>query len=215
MIADDNDDDDGPDQEQTSDNKALFSEIQLSGETAASASHESTLDIDLRLTRLRRSASTERRVSSSQATESDSVADMEKVSRGIATRMSFASIVFFVQHFPGLADKRDRLQLIDYDQLSFNNGLKLPLASDLPRGSQSTVSRRQRPFATDFFSLQISRRSKLILPEKTIYVHVKTLNEGQSFVRRRALLSPCVSSLCFALGLNRFALSQSAKSNLG
>ncbi|UJR09794.1 hypothetical protein I4U23_014020 [Adineta vaga] len=143
---DDNDDDDTADQQETADNKILFSEIQLSGDVEASSLQETTLDIDLRLSRLRRSTTIDRRMSSDSLTRSDSTTDLEK-------------------QFPGVVDKRDRMQLIDYDELSLNNSSKLLLTRQLSKRSQSMTN----------------KKSNLILPDRMLYLHIKTLNEGQSF----------------------------------
>lgn len=78
--------------------------------------------------------------------------------------LNFSSIhnEFFVnKKFPGISDKRDRLPLIDYDQLQLNKDF------DILKPYQ-TIKKPPKP--------------KIILPNKMIYVHIKTLNEGQYFV---------------------------------
>ncbi|CAF0817015.1 unnamed protein product [Adineta ricciae] len=140
------DGDDDQDEEGTADNKTLFSEIQLSGDTEPSSLHETALDIDLRLTRLQHSTAANERKTSGLSSVSEDVADLEK-------------------HFPGIVDKRDRLQLIDYDQLSFDRAPKVPLPSTLSKHSQRAAN----------------SKSNLILPSKMLYLHIKTINEGQSF----------------------------------
>ncbi|CAM4871450.1 unnamed protein product [Rotaria socialis] len=85
--------------EATGDNRTLFSEVQLSGDINESASHDSGLEADFRLSRLRRTSVEDQRISSALSA---------------ATRM----VNNDVKKFPGLVDKRDRLLLIDYDKLS-------------------------------------------------------------------------------------------------
>ncbi|CAF3722133.1 unnamed protein product [Adineta steineri] len=149
-MNDGNENDDNNSMEETGDNNTLFSEVQLSGDIDASGLDETTLDTDLRISRLRNSATTDRKKSSISLTRSNNIADIEK-------------------QFPGVADKRDRLPLIDYDQLVINNPNSHPKLSltinEPPKRSQS----------------MINKKSKLILPDKMIYVHVKTLNETQYF----------------------------------
>ncbi|CAF0938097.1 unnamed protein product [Adineta ricciae] len=140
------DGDDDQDEEETADNKTLFSEIQLSGDTEPSSLHETALDIDLRLTRLQRSTAADGRKTSVLSSVSEDVDNLEK-------------------HFPGIVDKRDRLQLIDYDELSFDRAPKVPLTSTLSKRSQRATN----------------SKSNLILPNKMLYLHIKTINEGQSF----------------------------------
>ncbi|CAF1584923.1 unnamed protein product, partial [Adineta steineri] len=149
-MNDGNENDDNNSMEETGDNNTLFSEVQLSGDNDASGLDETTLDTDLRISRLRNSATTDRKKSSISLTRSNNIAEIEK-------------------QFPGVADKRDRLPLIDYDQLVINNPNSHPKLSltlnEPPKRSQSMMN----------------KKSKLILPDKMIYVHVKTLNETQYF----------------------------------
>jgi hypothetical protein len=153
------------DNEATQDNNTLFSEIQLTGDIDEPSSTGTTLDTDYRLSRLRRSTIIDRRTSSSLSTRTNSVINIEKV---IKTN-SFYSIhidefFFLKKKFPGIADKRDRLQLIDYDQLTIHK--KTDNNSKVLKRNQSVLN----------------PKSKLILPDKMIYIHIKTLNEGQYFV---------------------------------
>ncbi|CAF1138830.1 unnamed protein product [Rotaria sordida] len=143
-MVDDNDDDS---HEATSDDNALFSEIQLSG--GIDESSGTTLDTDSRLSRLRRSKAIDGKISSGLRRNSDSIFNFEK-------------------KFPGISDKRERLPLIDYDQLlmnQINNEPILPLTDDTLKPSRLTIS----------------TQSKLIFPNKTTHIHIKTLNEGQHF----------------------------------
>ncbi|CAF3009308.1 unnamed protein product [Rotaria sp. Silwood2] len=134
--------------EATADDNALFSEIQLSG--GIDESTGTTLDTDSRLSRLRRSKTIDGKASTGILKTSDSILNFEK-------------------KFPGVSDKRERLQLIDYDELLLmnqnNNEPTLPLIDEIPKPSRPTIK----------------KQSKLIFPSKTTHIHIKTLNEGQHF----------------------------------
>jgi hypothetical protein len=65
--------------EATGDNRTLFSEIQLSGDTSESTSNITALDADFRLSRLRRSPMDDQRVSSALSAVSRSVVNDTKV----------------------------------------------------------------------------------------------------------------------------------------
>ncbi|CAF0819266.1 unnamed protein product [Rotaria sordida] len=77
-------------------------------------------------------------------------------------------VVNDIKKFPGLVDKRDRLLLIDYDKLSVNSNITKSTSTNI-----STKPRRS--------TVKTSSKPKLISPNSMIYVHVKTLNEGQHF----------------------------------
>lgn len=128
--------------EATGDNRTLFSEIQLSGDTNEPRSDTNSLDADFRLSRLRRSPIEDQRLSS--ASSRNVISDNKK--------------------FPGLIDKRDRLQLVDYDTLSNHSNQ-----------TKSTLNTRNRSVH------RTVNKPKVILPDKLTYVHVKTLHEGQQF----------------------------------
>jgi hypothetical protein len=125
--------------EAAGDNNTIFSEVQLSGDVDESTAQRTTLDTDFRLSRLRRSTIIDRRMSSVLSTRSQSFVSIEKVIKIISDK--FISIVFFSKKkFPGMADKRDRLLLIDYDQLLItDNDPKLSLTNGLFRRSRSMV----------------------------------------------------------------------------
>ncbi|CAF3648129.1 unnamed protein product [Rotaria sordida] len=76
-------------------------------------------------------------------------------------------VVNDIKKFPGLVDKRDRLLLIDYDKLSVN--------SNITKSTSTNISTKPRR------STVKTSKPKLISPNSMIYVHVKTLNEGQHF----------------------------------
>jgi hypothetical protein len=125
--------------EAAGDNNTIFSEVQLSGDVDESTAQRTTLDTDFRLSRLRRSTIIDRRMSSVLSTRSQSFVSIEKVVKIISDK--FITIVFFSKKkFPGMADKRDRLLLIDYDQLLItDNDPKLSLTNGLFRRSRSMV----------------------------------------------------------------------------
>lgn len=97
LVIDGNDDDE--DEEGTANNKTLFSEIQLSGDTEPSSSHETALDIDLRLTRLQRSTAADERKSLGSSSASKDVADLEKVKRTCQVSDSLHSFSFLLSIF--------------------------------------------------------------------------------------------------------------------
>ena len=133
MIDDNNDD------EATGDNTTLFSEVQLSGDVDESTANGTTLDTDFRLSRLRRSTIAYRRISSVLSTRSGSFVDIEKVIKMITKKIHF-DYFLLKKKFPGIVDKRDRLPLIDYEQLSINNNdSKLSLTNGLIKRSRSMV----------------------------------------------------------------------------
>ncbi|CAF1289618.1 unnamed protein product [Rotaria sp. Silwood1] len=143
-MVDDNDDDI---HEATADDNALFSEIQLSG--GIDETTGTTLDTDSRLSRLRRSKTIDGKTSAGLIKRSESTFNFER-------------------KFPGVSDKRERLQLIDYDELLMNQNNTeptLPLTDEIPKPKRPTIN----------------KQSKLIFPSKTTYIHIKTLNEGQHF----------------------------------
>jgi hypothetical protein len=65
--------------EATGDHRTLFSEIQLSGDIDEPLSNTSILDVDFRLSRLRRSPMDDQRISSALSTTSRSVVNDTKV----------------------------------------------------------------------------------------------------------------------------------------
>lgn len=71
---------DSIDNEATQDNNTLFSEIQLTGDIDESSTSETAIDTDFRLSRLRRSTTINRRMSSSVPTRANSISTIEKVS---------------------------------------------------------------------------------------------------------------------------------------
>ncbi|CAF3819188.1 unnamed protein product [Adineta steineri] len=128
----------------TGDSRALFSDIRLGADSSGSLAN--ALD---GATRSNHSLGEDQRAASAVSTTSRSIINEDK-------------------KFPGLIDKRDRIQLIDYEALSINStGTKLTLTNALLKQNQSANKE--------------TVRRKLAHPDKRIYVHVKTLNEGQHF----------------------------------
>jgi hypothetical protein len=74
---------DDNDKEATQDNDTLFSEVQLTGDVDESSTSGTNLDRDFRLSRLRRSTTIDRRMSSSLITRANSVVDIEKVIKSV------------------------------------------------------------------------------------------------------------------------------------
>ncbi|CAF4538264.1 unnamed protein product [Rotaria sp. Silwood1] len=115
----------------------------------------------------------------------------------ISSALSAASriVVNDIKKFPGLVDKRDRLLLIDYDKLSVNSNITKSTSTNL-----STKPKRSL--------VKVSPKPKLISPNSMIYVHVKTLNEGQHFGLADMLfpnqpILTLVSNECECLLLNK------------
>jgi hypothetical protein len=138
--SDENDpdgEDAGDDDEATGDNPTLFSEVQLSGDVDEPVNNGTSMDNDFRLNQMRRPTISGRRVSVAPPVRPPSLIDIEKVIQ-LNLEMSLSS--FSCQRFPGISDKRDRLPLIDYDQLTMQTvGPKLSLTSDHSRRSRSVV----------------------------------------------------------------------------
>jgi len=73
--------------------------------------------------------------------------------------------------------------LIDYEQFTVNtNSSTSPPPPPAPQQKEISLPKRSQSTVN-----KINSKSKLILPDKMIYVHIKTLNEGQSFVRNEIL----------------------------
>ena len=106
--------------EATQDDETLFSEVQLSGEVDGSSASGTTLDRDSRFNRLRRATTVDRRASSIFPIRANSIISIEKVK--FFELVSLDRFLFFrTKKFPGIADKRDRLELIDYDELTIDD----------------------------------------------------------------------------------------------
>ncbi|UJR36299.1 hypothetical protein I4U23_029028 [Adineta vaga] len=132
------------DDELTGDNRALFSEINLGGDSSGSLVNSNAGDTDVHS-----NPGDDRRASSALSSRSRSIVPDDK-------------------KFPGIIDKRDRIQLIDYETLSINStGTKLTLTNALFKQNQPNMKE--------------TTKRKLIHPDRRTYVHVKTLNEGQHF----------------------------------
>ncbi|CAF1061096.1 unnamed protein product [Adineta ricciae] len=133
------------DNDLTGDTRALFSDIHLGGDSSSLVSSIGP-DTDVHANQ---SPADDRRASSALSTRSRSIIPDDK-------------------KFPGLIDRRDRIQLIDYETLSINStGTKLTLTNALLKPNQLNIKE--------------TTKCQLIHPDKRLYVHVKTLNEGQHF----------------------------------
>ncbi|CAF2386113.1 unnamed protein product [Rotaria sp. Silwood2] len=115
----------------------------------------------------------------------------------VSSALSAASriVVNDIKKFPGLVDKRDRLLLIDYDKLSVN--------SNVTKSTSTNISKKPKRSL-----VKIPPKPKLISPNSMIYVHVKTLNEGQHFGLADMLFPnqptlTLVSNQCECLLLNK------------
>ena len=85
ILANDNED------ELTGDNRALFSEVQLGGDSAGSISNANALDNDVRSSH---SPSDEQRESSALSTRSRSIVPEDKVMRRIPINDFFICLIF-------------------------------------------------------------------------------------------------------------------------
>ncbi|CAF4490208.1 unnamed protein product [Rotaria socialis] len=156
--------------EATGENSALFSEVQISGEV--DESNGTNFETDARLSFLRRSK----------------ISD-EKGPFGAAARLEI--IANFEKKFPGIADKRDKLQLIDYDELPIkkpnNEASANKPNNELTVDEENDEFPNTNPKACEKNALVKRSRSlintppKLIFPRKRIYIRIKTLTEGQHF----------------------------------
>ncbi|CAF1076276.1 unnamed protein product [Rotaria magnacalcarata] len=147
--------------EATAENNALFSEVQISGEV--DELNGTNLETDARLSLLRRSKISDEKGPLSAAARLEIIADFEK-------------------KFPGITDKRDKLQLIDYDELPINK-LNNELTIDEENGefpNKDPKAREKNALVKRSRSL-INTLPKLIFPKKRIYIRIKTLIEGQHF----------------------------------
>lgn len=143
------DDTDGEVHEATADNEALFSEIQLSGDVDTQASNGSILDTDFQLSRVRRARNSQGK-RSSEDVRADSIVTIEKV-RKFYLYFGFDRYCVFLfcykKKFPGIADKRERLPLIDYEQLAITptlNYQNLPVKSPPKERSRSIVKMKDK-----------------------------------------------------------------------
>ena len=105
--------------------------------------------------------------------------------------------------------------MIDYDGLPSNDVLTKPrLASALAKPNRPAIKVRKPDVINHsslFSAFQPPMKPKLINPNKMIYVHVKTLNEGQQFVSFKIDLFPDHS---LNKGFDGYDVSQSTRINL-
>lgn len=204
LVIDDSDD---HTTEATADNNAIFTEVQVSGDPDELNANNNENDINLNI--LRRMKTGDGRGTLSPAVKAAIIANFEKVIKLFGFTNPFYdhfSFCYIKQKFPGISDKREKLQLIDYDELAMSKAsaeIKTPeidLDIDFSDPDAITAETNANPsikrpqslvrineqsckcLTVFFFVLKINRQPALVFPKTRIYIHIRTLTEGQHFV---------------------------------